>query len=68
MQGGVSGSIPRQARFRRVAIELGYAAGKLERFSAPVCGVVPDLSFALDDAHQIHSPAPGLPTKARRSR
>jgi hypothetical protein len=62
MQGGVSGSIPRQARFRRVAIEVQYAAGKLERFSAPVFGVVPDLSFARDDAHQIHPPAPGLPT------
>jgi hypothetical protein len=38
------------------------AARELERFSAPVSGVLPGLSLAGDDAHKIPSLAPGVAT------
>ena len=41
------------------------AARELERFSAPFPGVLPDLFVAGDDAHEIHSPAPGVATGCR---
>jgi hypothetical protein len=43
-----------------VSLWGGYATGELERFSASVSGVLPDLPLARDHAHQIHSPALGL--------
>ena len=36
------------------------AKGELEGFPAPLSGVVPDLSFARNIAHETYSPAPGL--------
>src|ERR1700730_4987226 len=49
-----------KARFPRPTMEGRYATGDLERFPAPVFGVVPDLSFARDLAYETYSPAPGL--------
>jgi hypothetical protein len=54
------GSIMRQVRFRRIAMEFGYAPGELERLSAPIFGVMPDILVARDDAYEVHSPASGL--------
>ena len=36
------------------------AARELERFSAPFSRIVPDLSVASDDTHEINSLAPGV--------
>jgi len=45
---------------RRVTMEAQHAAGDLERFLAPLSGVLPDLSFARNHAHEINSSAPSL--------
>ena len=47
-------------RFRHVAMEGRHATGELEGFPAPLSGVLPDLSFARDNAHEINPPASSL--------
>ena len=49
-----------EARCRHVAMEGRHATGELEGFPAPLSDVVPDLSFARDNAHEINPFAPGL--------
>src|ERR1051325_4182357 len=40
--------------------EVQHAAGQLEGFPAPQSGVVPGLSVARDDPHEIHPAASGV--------
>jgi hypothetical protein len=52
MRGAYQDRFRNEAGFRR-----RYAAGELEGLPAPLPGVLPDLSFARDDAHEIRPPA-----------
>jgi hypothetical protein len=47
-------------------MEGRHATGELERFSAPLSGVLPNLSFARNLARETHSPAPGMATSSGR--
>jgi hypothetical protein len=45
---------------------VGHATGELARFPAPFSGVLPDLSVAGDDTHEIRPLAPGMATGVGR--